>query len=178
MNSHPYLIRSDSALFIDRDGVINKRIPDGYVRKTSEFIFLPGTLEAFEIFRELFKRIIIVTNQQGIGKGLMIDSIDDIHAYFLSLIPLEIHPDKIYYCPHLKESNCVCRKPKPGMALMAKNDFPDINLSSSIMVGDSKSDIEFGENAGMRTALIYGKEDTSTPGFTNLLEFAQLLRNN
>ena len=180
-NFLPFLIKPDAALFIDRDGVINKLRPEDYVKQIREFELLPEVIPALEIFKPLFKRIFIITNQQGIGKGLMIDSIDTIHTHFLSLIPPHLHPDKIYHCPHLKDAHCACRKPKPGMALMAKNDFPEIQLSSSIMIGDSSSDIEFAKNGGMLPVLISNKASSSNPEypvFLDILAFAQSLVQN
>jgi D-glycero-D-manno-heptose 1,7-bisphosphate phosphatase len=179
MNSLNYSIKPDSALFIDRDGVINQLRVQDYVKQKNEFILLKETIPALEIFRTLFKRIFIVTNQQGIAKGLMVDSIDEIHSFFLSQIPENLHPDKIYHCPHLSSENCACRKPKPGMALIAKNDFPEINLSSSFMIGDSYSDMEFAKNAGMHGFFIehnkINASDNNSLNFSNILEVAQFL---
>jgi len=160
---------------MDRDGVINRLLPNDYIKQISEFELLEDTIPALSLFKKLFARIFIVTNQQGIGKGLMINSIDEIHTFFLSKLPPSLHPDKIYHCPHLTSDNCVCRKPKPGMALMAKNDFPDIELTSSIIVGDSLSDMEFGQNAGMNTAFISSLENETHQSFENLLSFANFL---
>lgn len=182
MNSLKFSIKTDSALFIDRDGVINKLMPEDYVKKCSEFILLPWVIKSFEILRPLFNRIFVVTNQQGIGKKLMIENIEKIHEYFLNHLNKNIRPDKIYHCPHLKEEMCVCRKPKPGMALMAKNDFLEINLKNSIMIGDSQSDIEFAINCGMIPVLISDETEKngSTEYFTfkNLLDFAEYLVEN
>lgn len=174
-----FSIKPDSAIFIDRDGVINKLRPDDYVKQISEFELLPWIVESFEIFKPLFSKIFIVTNQQGIGKGLMIEQIEKIHEYFLGQIPENLRPDKIYHCPHLKEQNCVCRKPKPGMALLAKNDFPEINLKNSIMIGDSKSDMEFAKNSGITGVFISETEekyeDENIIVFKNLLHFAKAI---
>ncbi len=179
MISRNFLIKPDSALFIDRDGVINQLRVADYVKQISEFELLPQVIPAFEILRPLFKRIFVVTNQQGIGKDLMVDSIENIHTHFLSLIPEHLQPDKIYYCPHLKEDGCACRKPKPGMALMAKNDFPEIQLISSVMIGDSRSDMEFAKNAGMKPIFISKNEtkikEEYSPIFPDILSFAQSL---
>lgn len=178
-NFQHFSIKSDSALFIDRDGVINQLRVQDYVKQKQEFILLKETIPALEIFHRLFKRIFIVTNQQGIGKGLMIDSIDDIHSFFLSQIPENLHPDYIYHCPHLSAENCACRKPKPGMALKAKNDFPEINLSCSFMIGDSLSDMEFAKNAGMHGFFIehnkINASENNSVKFSNILEVAQFL---
>lgn len=181
-NSPKFLLKPDSALFIDRDGVINELRPNDYVKQISEFKLLPWVKESLEILRPLFKRIFIVTNQQGIGKKLMIDDIDKIHQYFLSEIPINAKPDKIYYCPHLEIENCICRKPKTGMALMAKSEFPEINLSNSIMIGDSLSDIDFALNSGIKPVYInhnpLNNEIKEIPVFKNLLEFAKYLVEN
>jgi len=175
MNFQNFLIKPYSALFIDRDGVINKLRVDDYVKHISEFELLPEVIPALEILRPLFKRIFIVTNQQGIGKGLMIDDIETIHNYLLSLVPVKLHPDKIYHCPHLKEENCVCRKPKPGMALMAKNDFPEIKLTASIMIGDSQGDMYFAKNSGIKPIFISTNVSPEFDTFSNILTFAQSL---
>lgn len=155
MNEEDDDYHSYSTLFLDRDGVINRRINDGYVTEPSEFEFLPGVIDALKILTTKFQRIFIVTNQQGIGKGLMSDSdLEDVHAYMLEVFEEnEIKIDKIYVCSALIDSNDPCRKPEIGMALQAKEDFPEIDLSYSVMVGDTMSDMKFGKNAGMKTVL-------------------------
>lgn len=158
-------------LFLDRDGVINVRLIDDYVKNINEFEFLPGVLKAFKIFAEKFGRIIIVTNQQGIGKGLMtLQDVDAVHDFMLKAIESQQgRVDKIYVCPQLKSDPNNFRKPSPRMAYMAQHDFPEIDLEKSIMIGDSNSDIEFGRNAGMQTILI-GDE------FESLFDFAKTLK--
>lgn len=146
---------SFSALFVDRDGVINRRISDGYVTSPSDFEFLPGVIDALKILQTKFQRIFIVTNQQGVGKGLMsVSDVESIHEFMLEEFEKEdIKIDKVYFCPALKSDNDPCRKPEIGMALQAKTDFPEIDLSLSVMIGDTSSDMLFGKNAGMRTVL-------------------------
>ena len=158
-------------LFLDRDGVINVRLIDDYVKNINEFEFLPGVLEAFKIFAEKFGRIIIVTNQQGVGKGLMtMQDVDQVNNFMQKEIEAQKgRIDKIYVCPQLKSDPNNFRKPSPRMAYMAQRDFPEIDFEKSIMIGDSNSDIEFGKNAGMYTILI-GDE------FDSLLQFAQYLK--
>ena len=158
-------------LFLDRDGVINVRLIDDYVKNINEFEFLPGVLEAFKIFAEKFGRIVIVTNQQGVGKGLMtLQDVDSIHDFMKKEIEAQKgRIDAIYVCPQLKSDPNNFRKPSPKMAYMAQHDFPEIDLEKSIMIGDSNSDIEFGRNAGMYTILI-GDE------FESLFEFAKILK--
>jgi histidinol-phosphate phosphatase family protein len=138
-------------LFLDRDGVINDRIIDGYVTQPEGFHFIPGVLEALATLSKLFGKVILVTNQQGIGKGLMTtDQLNAIHHHMVKEIEQSGgRLDAVYFCPDLKSKPENCRKPGITMALQAKADFPEIDFSKSVMVGDSESDMEFGENAGM-----------------------------
>lgn len=144
------------SLFLDRDGVINKRLPDDYVKKWDEFEFLPGVLEAISVLTTIFGKLFIVTNQQGIGKGLMRESdLDMIHDQMMSEIRSyggKIH--KVYHSPYRDEENSVFRKPNIGLARKAKIDFPEITFEKSIMAGDSITDMKFGKNAGMMTIYI------------------------
>ncbi|MBK8700186.1 MAG: HAD family hydrolase [Saprospiraceae bacterium] len=140
-------------LFLDRDGVINQRIEADYVKSINEFEILPGVLEALYELSMVFGKIIVVTNQQGIGKGIMTaHSLSLIHQYLLKEVENAAgNINAIYYCPHLEGECSYCRKPGIGMAIQAKSDFPEIDFHKSIMVGDSDSDILFGQNAGMLT---------------------------
>lgn len=146
-------------LFLDRDGVINRRIPGAYVRRPAEFKFLPGVKGALAAFANLFSKIVIVTNQQGVGKGLMSEKdLNAVHAYLLHEV--ETHGgrlDAIYACTKLASENPHCRKPNPGMGEQAKADFPAIDFQRSIMVGDSLTDILFGQRLGMKTVFLRGK---------------------
>ena len=172
-------IDNDWTLFLDRDGVINVRIIDGYVAKIEEFEFLPGVIEAFKIFKNKFNRIIVVTNQQGVGKGLMTeDDVKEVHDFMINEV--ENHDgkiDKVYFCPQLKSVPDNYRKPSPKMAYMAKEDFPEIDLSKSIMIGDMNSDVEFGNNAGMMTVFIGDNELKLIPDgrFNSLYDFAKVI---
>ena len=143
-------------LFLDRDGTINRRIIDGYVTSWDDFEFLPGVLEAMYHINKLFDPIIIVTNQQGIGKDIMThEELAMIHNQMVETIHKNHgRVDQIYYCPQLKIFNPLCRKPNPGMAIQAMEEFPQIQCERSIMVGDADSDIEFGKNLGMLTVRI------------------------
>ena len=111
-------------LFLDRDGVINVRLIDDYVKNINEFEFLPGVLEAFKIFAEKFGRIIIVTNQQGVGKGLMtLQDVDMVHDFMKKEIDNQKgRIDAIYICPQLKSDPNNFRKPSPRMAYMAQHE--------------------------------------------------------
>jgi len=148
-------------LFLDRDGVINKRIFGGYVTNPSEFEFLPGVLESLKYFSSVFYKIIIVTNQQGVSKGIMTEpQLIDLHSYMTAEITNNGgRADAIYYCTQLATTTGNCRKPSFFMAQEAVTDFPKIVFSKSIMVGDSQSDIEFGINAGMKTIFVTNNEN-------------------
>ena len=143
-------------LFLDRDGVINKKLDNDYVKHINEFEFLEGAIEAIYLLTKLFNHTIVVTNQQGVGKGIMShEDLALIHEYMLyELEKAHAFVDQIYYSPDLAHLNSFTRKPNPGMAIQAQTDFPDIDFSRSIMVGDSSSDIDFGDRLGMKTVLV------------------------
>lgn len=143
-------------LFLDRDGVINVRLIDDYVKVWDEFEFLPGVLDALKVFNARFKHIFIVTNQQGVGKKLMTEEdLQQIHAKMLTEICNHGgRIDKVYHCAALRSENSPFRKPQPGMAYRAKEEYPQIDLLRAVMVGDSASDIAFGQNAGMKTVFV------------------------
>ncbi len=148
-------------LFLDRDGVINKRIPGNYIKYTSEFEFLKNSHKAVAIFSKYFKRIIVVTNQQGVGKKLMnIQKIDEVHNYMVQEIEkVGGRIDKTYYCPELAKLDPKCRKPNIGMGIQAEKDFPEIDFNQSIMVGDSITDIQFGKRLNMKTVFLDTKDE-------------------
>ena len=140
-------------LFLDRDGVINVKLEGKYVQNFSEFEFISGSLSAISKLSQLFFRIIIITNQQGIGKGIM-TQFDLNTLHFKMQQKIEYYGgriDKIYYCPHLESDNCLCRKPRPGMIKNAIIDFPEIKIDHSYLVGDSDSDIEAGRIMQLKT---------------------------
>lgn len=142
-------------LFIDRDGVINYEKKGDYILNREEFRFYDGVKEAFQQFSKKFGKVIIVSNQRGVGKGLMTEAdLLDIHQHMKKeLETAGAHIDGIYYCTSTDNKN-PDRKPNPGMAFHAKRDFPDINLSRSIIAGNKISDMLFGKNAGMYTVFI------------------------
>ena len=142
-------------LFLDRDGVINKEKFEDYVYNYDEFIFYEGVPEALKIATERFGRLVVATNQRGVGRGLMTEKdLDIIHQHMLKdLKQAGGNIQKIYYCISL-DNESRCRKPNPGMAEEAKRDFPDIDFSRSIMIGNNISDMEFGRNAGMHTIFL------------------------
>ena len=175
-------IEKSWTLFLDRDGVINKRIVDDYVKSWEQFEFLDGSLSSFKIFAEKFGRIFIITNQQGVGKGLMTkDDVVDVHNKMKAEIENNKgRIDSIYFCPDLENKNSKNRKPETGMAQQAKNDFPEIIFEKSIMLGDSKSDMDFGKRLNMKTVfisddkkLIRENAEISDFVFGSLLEFSK-----
>lgn len=175
------VIDKNWTLFLDRDGVINRRIPGGYVSKPGEFVFLPGVREAIRDLSKIFDRIIVVTNQQGIGKKIMTEKqLALVHHFMLEGIDSAGgRIDAIYHSPFLESDNNSFRKPGIGMALQAQHDFPEITFRKSIMVGDSASDIEFGKNAGMITVLVSGREEETQQNpdhiFDNLYSWAKFI---
>ncbi len=171
-------------LFLDRDGVINHEKDESYIFNYGEFVFYEGVKEAVQYLTGRFGRIILVTNQRGIGKGFM--SEQDLHAIHANMndeIALEGgRIDAIYFCASLQNDH-PDRKPNPGMAFKAKKDFPGIDLSRSIMVGNNLSDMEFGRNAGMYTVFLRTTSpDQPLPhpsidlSFNSLQDFAKTLQ--
>lgn len=154
-------INKDWTLFLDRDGVINQRIPGRYVTNWAEFQFNKGAVDAIAQFTKLFGKIIVVTNQQGIDKGIMTATqLEDLHQQMCAaILEKSGRLDRVYYSPKLATTNPICRKPNTGMAFQAQKDFPSIDFQQSMMVGDSISDIEFGQRLGMKTVLIEGKKE-------------------
>jgi len=155
MTFDPDILKTKRFLFLDRDGVINAHRPNDYVKAVDEFIFLPEALESLCELSNHFERVVIVTNQRGVSKGKMSESaLKEVHAYLLNQVENAGGKiDAIYYSIHL-DDNHPYRKPNGGMALEAKNEFPEIDFYKSIMIGDSRSDIEFGKRLGMTTILI------------------------
>jgi histidinol-phosphate phosphatase family protein len=173
-------------LFLDRDGVINRKLPGDYVKDTTEFEFNEGALEALRILASRFSVIVIVTNQQGIGKGIMSEEqLTQVHNHMITEIRDEQgRIDKIYHCPDLATNNSPNRKPSTGMGVQAKADFPQIDFAKSLIVGDSVSDMEFGERLNMQRIFISRNEserlkkyeDHYDVGFANLSAFAATLK--
>lgn len=147
-------------LFLDRDGVLNEHRPEDYVKNESEFVWIDGSREAIRDLSKVFGRVLVVTNQQGIGKGLMSEyDLEKIHWKMQHEVEeIDGKIDRVYHCPHLAQVKPKCRKPETGMGEHAKADFPDIDFHKSIMIGDSGSDIEFGNRLGMMTIKV-GMDD-------------------
>lgn len=167
-------------LFLDRDGVINKKLDNDYVKHTTEFEFIDGALNALRILNPLFGTIVVVTNQQCIGKKIIFpEDLELIHQNMMYEVTyLKGRIDKIYHSPYLAAENHPTRKPGIGMALEAKKDFPDIDFSKSIVVGDSMSDMEFGRKAGMKTVYISNEpkiDERIDFNFKGLIYFAHTI---
>lgn len=174
-------INKDWTLFLDRDGVINERIYGDYIQSPDGFKFLPGVLESMSVFAAFFGRILVVSNQQGVGKGLMTETtLNDIHDFMKREIAgAGGRLDAIYCCTDLASQKDHCRKPGISMARKAKKDFPEIDFHKSIMVGDTSSDMEFGRNAGMFNVLV-GVENVAENlvhlHARDLLDFSQIIQ--
>lgn len=167
-------------LFLDRDGVINEKLDNDYVKRWEEFRFLEGSIESITALSGIFGRIIVVTNQQGIGKGLYsARDLEAIHRQMLQSITQKGgRIDRIYFSPYLAAENHPTRKPSIGMALQAKEEFPEIEFKKSIIVGDSMSDMKFGKDAGMFTVFISSapRHDRQVDfNFQSLAEFCKAL---
>jgi histidinol-phosphate phosphatase family protein len=173
-------INKSWTLFLDRDGVINHEKKENYILNWGEFRFYEGVKDALKILNDVFGVIVLVTNQKGIGKGLMtLDDLADIHSKMMDEIKAAGgRIDKLYFCADL-DHDSYYRKPNPGMAETAKQDFPSIDMNRSIIAGNKLSDMRFGRNAGMHTVYIATTnpevEETDPlidVRFNNLPEFA------
>ena len=142
-------------VFLDRDGVLNRHLPGGYVTSREQFQLLPGVEEAIARLNRSGRKVIVVTNQRGIALGLYSEA--DLHALHdrlrEHLAAHGAHLDAIYYCPH-DNGQCRCRKPQTGMFEQAFQDFPGASADNSVMVGDSFSDMEAAWRLGMRSVFI------------------------
>lgn len=144
------------AVFLDRDGVINQKAPEGrYVTRWEDFHLLPGAAEGIAQLNRAGFCVIVVTNQRCVAKGLLTEEeLEILHLRMTNqLAQCGATIDDIYYCPHELEPPCRCRKPKPGMLLEAARSR-NLDLAASWMIGDSDCDIQAGKNAGCRTALL------------------------
>jgi len=147
-------------VFIDRDGVINidpgARTKHGYVIEWDDFHFLPGAPEALKLLADNGYQSIIVTNQQCVGKGHITE--EALGELFLKMTEkikgFGGDVRKVYYCPHLKEENCACRKPEAGLFMKARQELKIERFDDKFYIGDSKHDVEAGKRAGLKTILV------------------------
>ena len=146
------------AVFLDRDGVINKERKD-YVKSIEEFQILNNIPKSIKMLKEKGFLVIVITNQSAINRGLItIETLNEIHNYLqVNLRKDDTICDAIYYCPHKPEENCKCRKPKPGLLLRAAEEH-SIDMKNSFLIGDSITDIEAADMAGCKGILLKENE--------------------
>lgn len=143
-------------VILDRDGVINKNPPNnGYVCNWKDFTFLPNSKNAIKKLTDYGYEIFIATNQAGIGRGIFSEQqLAEVHRQMLVEIKTAGGQiKKIYYCPHHPNENCDCRKPRPGMLIRASQEY-NFNLSDTFFIGDSISDIQAAQSAGVSSILV------------------------
>jgi len=170
----PPSIRALNTVFLDRDGVVNEKMPEGlYVTCWNEFRLLAGVTEAIGRLNRAGLRVVVVSNQRGIALGKYTAAdVEAIHSALQRVLAAQgAHVDAFFYCPHDKKQ-CNCRKPLPGLYEQAVAAFPEIKAASSVMIGDSLSDIEFGRRLGMRTIFIEGEPERRKPGADAAVELA------
>ncbi len=168
-------------VFLDRDGVINEPPPERYVRTWREFKFRPGALAMLSALFAKGYRLVVITNQQGVGKGLIDRSeLQRIHDNLCAAA--ERHGaqiDAIHFCPHLEAEGCQCRKPRPGLIHQALETLGyEVDLDRSWFLGDSPTDVEAGQRAGLRTVLLGGPCEQARPPHPTLIvpEIADVAR--
>ncbi len=171
------------AVFLDRDGVINRKAPEGqYVTRWEQMEFLPAVPEAVRLFNQAGLFVVVVSNQRCVAKGLITTAeLESMHLRMQREFEVaDATLDAIYYCPHENEPACGCRKPQPGLLLEAAREH-QIDLAESWMIGDSQRDVGAGKNAGCRTVLVVGDNEPINCGAdlfaSSLLDAAhQILR--
>lgn len=172
---------STPAIFFDRDGIVNRRLPDNYVKRIEEFEFLPDVSQAVRMVHDRGYLAIVVTNQRGIGRGLMTEEdLEGVHAWMQNYLRDNggHRFDAIYHCPHDTVDGCACRKPRPGMLHTAAADL-GVDLNRSWIIGDSESDVEAGLAAGCRAVLVApkGTRSKATHVSTSLLDGVETILN-
>ena len=172
------LTNKQEAIFLDRDGTINKYV--GFLRNIDDFELIEGVAEAIKLINQSGYLAIVVTNQPVIARGeVSWEELNEIHKKMATLLGKEgAYVDGIYICPHHPDKgfegerpeykiDCDCRKPKPGLLLQAAKDF-NIDLSESYMIGDSHSDVEAGENAGVKKS--FKVQENKENGLLNIVK--------
>jgi histidinol-phosphate phosphatase family protein len=151
------------SLFLDRDGVINIENVGSYITKWEEFVFCDKALDALKQLNEIFGHVIVVSNQRGVGRGIMtLDALKDVTANMTAEIARHGgRIDRAYACTAVADSDHN-RKPNTGMALQAREDFDEIDFKKSVMVGNSISDMEFGKRLNMHTVFLTTKHEPFT----------------
>ena len=168
-------------LFLDRDGVINQYLPADYAKTKDDFILNNDVVEAIGELKRIFHRVVMVTNQQGIGKEVMSNAdLENVHLkLFNSLKEKGIsYFDSAFYAPYLKADKHHWRKPSTGMMLKSQEYFPEINFNESVVVGDSPGDMELAQKMGAIRVKIRNPEfdfDNQDYTYTNLKEFVDCM---
>jgi D-glycero-D-manno-heptose 1,7-bisphosphate phosphatase len=163
------------AIFLDRDGVIIENCSN-YVRSWADVEVFPQALEALAAVRHSPYRIVLVTNQSAVGRGhISIETAEAINDRLLALIrEAGGRVDAVYMCPHGPDDGCDCRKPRPGLLLRAAEEL-DLDLSRSVMIGDALTDVQAGQSAGVRQAILLrtgrGGDQERLPAAGNLPPF-------
>lgn len=150
------------AVFLDRDGVLNVYLPGDYAKTPDELVVIPGVGGVVQRLRDAGYLAILISNQQGVAKGLMTQA--DLEAVTEKL-RAEVPLDAIYYCPHLKSEACPCRKPKPGMLLQAAREHR-IDLARSVFLGDTPTDAQAAHAAGVPFVLILTGQTQTAQSFS------------
>jgi D-glycero-D-manno-heptose 1,7-bisphosphate phosphatase len=142
------------AIFLDRDGVLIENRPD-YVRDWSQVKIIPEAIHALAFSAINSYKLVIVTNQSAVGRGLIsVETAKDINHRLINLIQeYGGHIDAVYMCPHTPDDSCFCRKPKPGLLLQAAKEM-SLDLQRSWMIGDAWSDVQAGQSAGVRNSIL------------------------
>ena len=157
------------AVFLDRDGVINKERKD-YVKSIEEFQILNNIPKSIKMLKEKGFLVIVITNQSAINRGLItIETLNEIHNYLQNFLKENnTSIDDFYFCPHRPDENCQCRKPNPGMLIKAVQDY-DIDMNQSFMIGNSLTDIQAAQKAGCKGILL-NQNQTLLELVTNLIK--------
>ncbi len=163
--------KKKDTLFLDRDGVLNKKIEHGYVLELDQIEILPGIKDLLLLSKTHFQHIVVVTNQRCVGRGLLsTQKLNSINDQINTLTGSAI--DHFYVCPHLDEDNCDCRKPKNGLFLQAKNDY-NIDFKESWMIGDSETDMIPAKNLGIKTFFV--SDQKSIFADENITDYGQII---
>lgn len=165
--SKPVRSSKKTAVFLDRDGVINREV--NYCHTIEDFVFVSGVIEVLKVLQRKFNHLFIVTNQAGIGKGFYTEEQYSIlTSWMISMLnDAGVNITKVYFCPHHVSGihpyniNCECRKPKPGMIKQAVREY-NIDVSKSILIGDKSSDMQAAKNANIKRKILMGTGHMTT----------------
>ncbi|MSN96115.1 D-glycero-beta-D-manno-heptose 1,7-bisphosphate 7-phosphatase [Campylobacter sp. FMV-PI01] len=166
------------AIFLDRDGVINEDF--GYVYEISKFKFKDGIFETLKELQNLGFLLIIITNQSGISRGYYTKKDFEKLTNFMldEFLKNSVVINRVYFCPHIDNEKCSCRKPNPGMILKAKDDF-DLDLKNSFLIGDKVSDMQAGKNAGIKNLFLLSKnQNLEYNTIKNIKEILKFVKEN